>query len=253
MIKVDNKLNICNFYGIKFYSWEFNKILKKLDKGGYLVAPAASALASIYDNKNYFLSLKHSKCAIFDSGFFCILLRIFNLYNPKKFSGFLFLTKFLDYPKIKNKKILLINSSKTQLISNKKIMNIKKFKKVFFYIAPFYKNDDIKDKKIVNFIKKIKPYYILINIGGGKQEPLALMISRKIKTKLRILCLGGAIDFINGLQAPINIFIDKIYLGWLYRIIYNPKVFFLRVFYSLKLINFFIKNFFLKKSDQFNF
>lgn len=46
------------------------------------------------------------------------------------------------------------------------------------------------------------------------------------------LCLGGAIDFINGLQAPINTFTDKIYMGWLMRVIYNPKIFFVRVLKS---------------------
>ena len=106
MIKIDNKLKICNFYGIKFYNWTFNKILKKLNKGGYLVAPAASALVSIKRNKIYYNSLKQSTCAIFDSGFFCILLRAFQIYSPTKLSGFLFLKKFLNDRKIKNKKIL---------------------------------------------------------------------------------------------------------------------------------------------------
>jgi UDP-N-acetyl-D-mannosaminuronic acid transferase (WecB/TagA/CpsF family) len=242
MIKIDNKLKICNFYGIKFYDWKFNKILQKLNKGGYLVAPAASALSSINNNKSYYQSLKQSRCAIFDSGFFCILLRIFQIYNPTKLSGFLFLKKFLNCRKIKNKKILLINSNETQSIKNKKLMYIKKFRKVFLYTAPFYKFNNIyKDQKIINYINKIKPFYILINIGGGKQEPLASMITNKIKFKCRILCLGAAIDFLNKLQAPINEFIDKLYLGWLARLIYNPRIFFVRVIYSLTLVNFFFK------------
>lgn len=241
MIKINYKLNICNFYGIKFYNWKFNKILKKLNKGGYLVAPAASALATIKSNKVYFNSLKQSTCAIFDSGFFCILLRIFKIYKPTKLSGFLFLKKFLTYRKIKNKKILLINSNETQSIKNKELMYIKKFRKVFLLTAPFYKSSEFKDQKTINYINKIKPFYILINIGGGKQEPLALMITNKIKFKCRILCLGAAIDFITGVQAPINEVIDKLYLGWLTRIIFNPEIFFYRFVYSFYLINFFFK------------
>jgi UDP-N-acetyl-D-mannosaminuronic acid transferase (WecB/TagA/CpsF family) len=241
MIKINNKLKICNFYGIKFYDWKFNKILKKLNNGGYLVAPAASALATIKKNKAYYNSLQQSTCAIFDSGFFCILLRCFKIYSPAKLSGFLFLKKFLDYRKIKNKKILLINSNETQSKINKKLMYIKKFRKVFILTAPFYKSHEIKDQKAINYINKIKPFYILINIGGGKQEPLALMITNKIKFKCRILCLGAAIDFITGIQAPINEVIDKLYLGWLTRIIFNPRIFLSRVIYSLRLINFFFK------------
>ena len=41
------KNNIIIFKGIKFYNYSFAKIVSKIDKGGYLVAPAASALANI--------------------------------------------------------------------------------------------------------------------------------------------------------------------------------------------------------------
>ena len=71
------KNNIIIFKGIKFYNYSFTKIVSIIDKGGYLVAPAASALANIDINKKYHESLKKSDVAIFDSGFFCILLRIF--------------------------------------------------------------------------------------------------------------------------------------------------------------------------------
>jgi hypothetical protein len=71
MIKINKKLNLITFYGIKFYNWNFDKILKRLNSGGYLVAPAASALSEIKNDKLYYEALKKSKCAIFDSGFFC--------------------------------------------------------------------------------------------------------------------------------------------------------------------------------------
>ena len=37
-------------------------------------------------------------------------------------------------------------------------------------------------------------------------------------------------------QAPINSLIDKLYLGWFVRLIFNPFVFFKRYLYGLKLI-----------------
>jgi len=241
MIKINRQLKILNFYEIDFYDWSFNKIINRINLGGYLVAPAASALTEIYSNEEYYNSLKESKCAIFDSGFFCILLRIFRIYNPKKFSGFLFLKKFLDYKNAKKKKILLINSTEYQGEKNMELFHLNKFKKVFLYTAPFYKLKKIQDLKLINYINKCKPNYIIINIGGGKQEPLASFINKKIKFRCSMFCLGGAIDFITGVQAPINEFIDKIYLGWLTRIVFNPSVFFMRVFNSLNLINFFSK------------
>jgi UDP-N-acetyl-D-mannosaminuronic acid transferase (WecB/TagA/CpsF family) len=241
MIKANRRSKILLFYKIKFYDWDFNKILKRINLGGYLVAPAASALIEIKKNKNYHQSLINSHCAIFDSGFFCILLRFFLIFNPTKFSGFLFLKKFLELQKIKKRKILLINSTDYQGEKNIELMYKSNFKKIFFYTAPFYKKNKIKDLKLINYINKCKPRYILINIGGLKQEPLAFFINKRIKLSTTILCLGGAIDFLTGVQSPINVFIDKIYLGWLMRLTYNPRIFFVRLFNSLYLINYFTK------------
>ena len=64
-----------SFKEIKFYSGDYDQIKYEFDKGGVLVAPAASALANIDTDKQYYSSLKNSKIAILDSGFFCILLR----------------------------------------------------------------------------------------------------------------------------------------------------------------------------------
>ena len=76
--------NIILFKGIKFYNFSSSYLIKKITKeGGYLVAPAASALSTILKNNAYYRSLKESNIAILDSGFFCILLRIFLSPGPR--------------------------------------------------------------------------------------------------------------------------------------------------------------------------
>ena len=82
--------NIVNFKGIKFYNYTFTKLFSIIDEGGYLVAPAASALTNISGDKKYHDALKQSDIAILDSGFFCILLRIFKGKKVSKYSGYLF-------------------------------------------------------------------------------------------------------------------------------------------------------------------
>ena len=97
--------NIIFFKHIKFYNLSCKKILDKMTaEGGYLVAPAASSLQAIDNNRNYHTALKDSTVAILDSGFFCILLRIFNKVKVKKLSGFLLMKFFLSTASIKKKK-----------------------------------------------------------------------------------------------------------------------------------------------------
>ena len=226
-----------SFKEIKFYSGNYDQIKYEFDKGGVLVAPAASALANIDTDKQYYSSLKKSKIAILDSGFFCILLRIFRFQKVKKLSGFLFLKTFLDNFK-NQQKILFIDPSKKSNILNIKFLKSKKIINFKTYIAPNY-NKKFFDLKLLNLINNYKPKYIVINIGGGSQEPLAIYINKNIKYNASIMCTGAALAFMTGEQAPINKFIDKIYLGWLTRIIWNPKLYLGRILKSFKIIKFF--------------
>ena len=226
-----------SFKGINFYTGNFNQIKKKFDNGGVLVAPAASALANIEKDSIYFSSLRNSNIAIFDSGFFCILIRIFKFKKVKKLSGFLFLKNFLNHYK-NHDKLLLINPSKKSEVLNYKFLRSKKIHNFKSYIAPKYKSKII-DTKLLNLIKRFKPRYIIMNIGGGSQEPLAIYIRNNIKFKISIMCTGAAIAFMTGEQAPINKFIDKFYLGWLMRIVWSPKLYLGRILKSFKIIKFF--------------
>ena len=89
-------------------------------------------------------------------------------------------------------------------------------------------------------IKIIK--IIIINIGGGIQEILGFYLKNNLKYKPMIICTGAAIAYLTKDQAPINNFIDKIYLGWLLRIIFHPSAFFPRYIYAFKLFFLVLKN-----------
>ena len=230
------KNNIIIYKGIKFYNYSFTKIVSKIDKGGYLVAPAASALSGINNNKKYHESLKKSDIAIFDSGFFCILLRIFKGKKINKLSGYLFLKKFLNMNFKKKTKFLTIDPTAIDAKLNKLYLRSKNIKNVKSYIAPQFKQSNIRDQKLIKLIKKYKPKYIIINIGGEVQEILGRFIKNNINYKTSIICTGAAIAFLTKKQAPINDVIDKFYLGWLVRIMFNPRKSLIRSIKSLYLI-----------------
>ena len=232
--------NIIVFKGIKFYNYNFTKLLSKINKGGLLVAPAASALTNISKNKKYHDSLIKSDVAIFDSGFFCILLRIFKGKKVNKFSGYLFLKNFLSLNFKKKTKFLTIDPTLDDGKLNLSYLKSQNIKNVKSYIAPQYNVKNINDKNLIKMIKKYKPRYIIINIGGEIQEMLGLFIKKNINFKSSIICTGAAIAFLTKKQAPISDAIDKFYLGWLVRTLHNPKKFFIRTLKSLYLIKQFV-------------
>ena len=234
------KNKIIKFYKIKFYNYLFLEVINKLHKKkrGYLVAPAASSLSQILNDKGHLIALQKSTVAIFDSGFFCFVLLLLRRIRVKKNSGFFFLKKFLNYDLVKKEKLLCIDPNKRDSLLNKKFLKKNKFTKLTSYIAPTYSSKNVKDLKLLQLIDLYKPKYVLINIGGGTQEKLAFFINKNSKNNQIIFCLGAAIGFFTGQQAPINTFFDKIYMGWLIRVLFNPAVFIPRVlksFYLLKL------------------
>ena len=234
--------NIIVFRGIKFYNYNFYKIFSKINKGGYLVAPAASAITNIDNSKKYYNSLIKSDVAILDSGFFCLLLRLFKGKKVTKFSGYLFLKNFLNLNFSKEIKFLSIDPTQEDSKANVSYMKSKNIINLKNYVAPQYNSKEIIDNNLLEIINRFQPRYIIINLSGGIQELLALYIKKNTKYKPSILCTGAAIAFLTKRQAPINNLIDKLYLGWLARIFFNPRKALLRTIRSLYLVKQFIND-----------
>ena len=134
-----------------------------------------------------------------------------------------FPNRFIDH----NKKVSKSNSRYFKNLGIKKIYN---------HISPVYDVNNLTDKHLLKKIKKLKPNFILTNVGGGTQEILGLYLKKNLKFKTTILCTGGAISFFTGEQAPINDFIDKFFLGLIVRFFFNPLLFYKRFFNGLKLL-----------------
>ena len=225
------------FKKIKFFNIDFKRFDKYITKNGLFVFPAGPALALINKSSNYYLSIRKADLVFFDSGFFVLLLKFFKNINVRKFSGYKFLNLFFNYlQKNKKKSIFCIDPNLKFSKSNKKFLKNLGIKRVYNYMAPNYKIKNFSDRKLLKKIKKVRPDFILTNIGGGKQEILGLYLKKNLTIKTTILCTGAAISFFTKDQAPINTLIDQLYLGWFVRLIFNPIVFSRRYFYSLRLI-----------------
>lgn len=224
------------FQKIIFFNYSDDNLDSIINHKKLFVFPSGSGLPLINKNKKYYVALKKADYVFFDSGFFVLLLRILKNIKVKKFSGFKFLNLFFKYlRKNKRKSVFCIDPDLKISKSNKKYLNRIGIKKIYNYIAPVYNPGKLKDKKLLKQINKLNPDFILTNIGGGTQEVLGLYLKKNLKKKTTIFCTGGAISFFTGDQAPINHLIDKLYLGLLIRLIFNPLIFYKRFFYTFKL------------------
>ena len=226
------------FKKIKFINLNEKDFLKIIQQPGLFVFPSGPGLATINEKKQYLKSLRNSDFVFFDSGYFVLLLRILKNIRVKKFSGYLFLKLFFKhFKKNKNVKILSVDPN----VAHSK--NIKLFfinlginkNKVFNYISPIYNNSKIEDKNLLEITNKLKPNFIILNLGGGVQETLGFYLKKNLKKKTKIICTGAAISFFTKDQAPINQIFDRFFLGWLIRILFKPGVFLPRYLKAFKL------------------
>lgn len=233
-------VKVINFLGVKFYNENYSQVKKRLffKKKSYLVIPAASSICNCYFKKNlsHLKSLQKSSVAILDSGLFCLCLLIFKFIFVKKFSGYKFLKSFLSDTTVKSKKILVLDSCKEEKKKNKVFLKYKKFKFIKHYICPFYNPELIRDKKLINVINNYKPAIVIINISGGVQECLALYLKENVHLKFTSICSGAALGFFSGFHEPINSYIDKFYLGWFVRVVFDPVKFIPRIAKSFFLV-----------------
>ncbi len=230
-------INKIIFKKIRFNNLKPKNFNKYIIKKGLFVFPAGPALASIERSRHYYDSILKADLVFFDSGFFVLLLKIFKNVKVCKFSGYKFLNLFFHFlKKNKKKSIFCIDPNLKFSKSNTSFLKNLGLKKIYSHIAPKYKIENLQDAKLLKKLKKVKPDYIITNIGGGTQEILGLYLKRNLKYKTTILCTGAAISFFTKDQAPINSLIDQLYLGWFIRLIFNPFIFFKRYLYSLKLI-----------------
>ena len=223
-----NKIKKIKIFDINFIDAKYNDVKSLLDKGGLLVAPSGPGLASIKNDIKYHTSLKNADIVLFDSGYLCLLLRIIKKIKVKKFSGPSFLKKFLLWLKNNN--------------NNKKYFKTLNINQIYQYVSPIYKRGQIYDTKLLNKINKIKPKYIIINLGGGVQEVLGYYLKKNLNYKPSIICTGAAISYFTKKQASIPDFLDKIYLGWLVRCLFNPLKFIPRYLSAFKIYLIFINN-----------
>jgi len=230
------KKNI-KIFNISFIDSDFKNIKLLLDNGGLLVLPSGPGLATIKNDFRYYKALRNADLALFDSCYFFLLLRLFKNIKVKKFSGYKFIKKFIkSFDRKKQKKIYLIEPSINHSIINREYLKRKKINNIHQYIAPIYKKNKITDIKLLKDIKTIEPKYIIINLGGGTQEILGSYLKKNLNYKPSIICSGAAISFLTKQQAPISAIVDKLYLSWLLRIIYNPILFLPRYLSAFKLL-----------------
>ncbi|MDP2854671.1 MAG: WecB/TagA/CpsF family glycosyltransferase [Smithellaceae bacterium] len=223
--------------GVDFFNGSVQQAVKEIVRGGYMVVPSGPGLVTLPHDSRYAEALIKSDMAIADSRYMVLLWFFFRGQRVKRISGLAFLQDFFNLPDLKTPgELFLVDPSDDEAQANKRYLeSIGIFLSPgFSYVAPFYGNT-VEDCELVQKLGRLRPKYILLNIGGGAQEKLALYLIENLVYRPAVICTGAAIAFLSGKQAPIPVWVDHVGLGWLWRCFYEPKKFIPRDLSALSL------------------
>jgi len=223
--------------GIDFFDGPASAAIAKMRAGGLLVVPAAPALKSIEDDVGYRESLLNADLAITDSAFMVLIWNSLQRDNIRRLSGLEYLRELLLQPDVlqPGNTLWIMASSdsakRTLEWLGKQGITIPDD---CVYIAPVY-GATMEDPALLNRLDLLRPQHVIATIGGGTQERLGLYLKRNLSYLPAIHCIGAAIAFLSGDQVYIPVWADKLYLGWLFRSVAEPRRYLPRYWAARKL------------------
>jgi UDP-N-acetyl-D-mannosaminuronic acid transferase (WecB/TagA/CpsF family) len=264
--------------GVLFYVGPIEGLLERTMRGGLIVVPSAPVLVNLQADPVHRRAIETSDLAVTDSGFMVLLWRLLARERIIRISGLRYLRALLEDPRFRDsRRTLWIMPSKRDEIGNRAWLAEQGMTvdESDCYLAPFYAREgDLEDPALLDLIKKRRPKFVMINLGGGVQERLGLYIrdalqkaesgklksegfepasaeiSKEINPQLSafspqpssapayrpaLICTGAAIAFLSNRQVNIPPWADRLFLGWLMRSLSEPTKFIPRYWQSLRL------------------
>ena len=225
--------------GIKFYIGELPGLLELCAAGNFVVVPAAPALVDLTTDVHYRTALEKSDLAITDSGYMVVLWKFLTGQNLPRISGLKLLRGLLEGEELRRpgSSFWIMPSARESEVNLRWLQeNGYAVTQDQCYVAPMYAKGGIVDPGLLELIEAQRPRYIMVNIGGGTQEPLGLYLRQNLSYRPSIICVGAAIAFITGMQASIPVWADTLMLGWFLRCLHAPGKFVPRIWKGLRLL-----------------
>jgi exopolysaccharide biosynthesis WecB/TagA/CpsF family protein len=229
--------------GIRFFDGDVDQAIERMfQNGGFLVAPSGTCFARLRHDGVYRDAVTHADLVIPDSGAMVLLWRILSGRNIKRISGLKYLQRLSTrlFAEKQSALWVLPNERARQRTSEWLRSNHFTFSSDDFYVAPIY-GGSVEDRELVAKINDRKPRHVIVAIGSGPQEKLGRYLRESLSYRAAIHCIGAALGFLTGEQSPIPDWADRFYLGWLFRLLAQPRIFIPRLARAFELPTLLIK------------
>ena len=228
----------CQILGVQFFNGNVEEATSlMLQRGGLLVAPSGTCFARLRDDEKYRRAVLAADLAIADSGLMVGLWRLLRRQNVQRISGLKYLKHLLGRLKGEGKTdvfwVLPTERAEEKLLDWSRGAAFP-ITSENCYVAPRY-GFEVGDQNLLALIEQRRAAHVIIAIGSGAQEKLGHYLRENLSYRPAIHCTGAALGFITGDQTSIPDWADRFYLGWLWRLVAQPRIFIPRLALGLEL------------------
>jgi N-acetylglucosaminyldiphosphoundecaprenol N-acetyl-beta-D-mannosaminyltransferase len=214
--------------GIDFFDGTADQAVEWVARnGGLVVAPAGPSMIALQHDFAYRQAIAQADLAIADSGWMVLFWRILRGEKLTRISGLKFFKRLLELPETHEPEnffwVLPSATAKEKTLAWSLVEDFS-LTGNDLYVAPHY-GDSVEDSALLQTIRRRKPRHIVIAIGGGMQDKIGSYLKQNCGYRPGIYCIGAAPGFVTGDQVRIPMWADRFYLGWIFRVFAQPRVF----------------------------
>lgn len=227
--------------GVRFFQGSVREAVEVGLRGGLIVAPSGPGMAQDLKNPRYAVAVRSAELAIPDSGYMVLLRRLLRRQKMARISGLALMRELIEaHPEKLARECLWVMPGREDADALRGFLATRGIHcgEDQIYLAPFYDPRNPTDPALLEHLRAQRPRVVILAIAGGKQEPLGAWLrdSWTSDTCPAIFCLGAAIAFFTGRQTAIPPWADRFYLGWLLRLLHNPRRYWRRYWGALPLV-----------------
>ncbi len=228
------KLPISPVLGVNYFATDMQTIVDYVInnienlKGKYACFSNVHTTVMANDNEKY-KNILNSGALIFPDGKpISIVQKLKGTKNAHQLLGPEFFKKIMQHKKTKRCKHFFYGSTPEtiELLKEKLSQNYVNAEIVGYYSPPFRELTEEEDKNIIKIINDSEANFLWVGLGAPKQE--TWMFEHKDKINALMLGVGAVFNFEAGNLKPMPVLMSKLCLGWLFRLIQEPKRLFMR-------------------------
>jgi exopolysaccharide biosynthesis WecB/TagA/CpsF family protein len=192
------------------------------ERYGYVVTPNVDHLIRYYEDPTFRAQYRAADFILMDSRFAARLVRLLKGVRLPVCTGSDLTAQLLTKIVQPDDRIVMIGGSDAQaeqITAKYGLTNLRHHNPPMGFIQDAAAVEDC-----LSFIESASPFrFCFLAVGSPQQEAIAQALRARGVARGLALCIGASLNFITGIEKRAPLWMQKMALEWLYRLLQNPK------------------------------